>query len=772
MKAEGPNPLRLSSHYGSTRRSIDLFVPSSAAPSGMTRSVTVRGDDTMCLVLRERSQDSTCHSPAIKKWSSRQGSLVIGRAPKDRQAEAERLDTPQFRSDKTKVMSSTHAKLVWKEGVPHLSDSHSTNGTFVNGVELVPGVEHKIATNDEITFGREVTSRHSGETGQPLVLIAWVISSVPQYGYKHGMRHGGEEQETWNRGRDDQPPAPAYDSEPPRRKSRGFGLAGIELSSLSGSDDEMQKPGDNDPDFAVSFAVRSAPDALHPSIVNRDENPEEELAVSSSHNEEYLRSVNRLYRITRPDRVTLRTSKVSSAPQSRFTCSTSPRFSHPQVGTLEWITERSKGFSSRFGAKYASSSDDLVVRLAASKGKEREKEDDVISQASQLPSPVPSSSPMLVSDESDDSNDSDDSDDSNDSDHEPGRPTQGGSEELGQQDEAGTGLHSVASTRADTLVLEEEVAVSFIGVSSSAGSVSNDKCELEPVSLAEDLERGGETSNNVGAQEFPASEDTKDGVMEEGGVIKAEEVDRDVKFSTVPILDKQEDEEAEDETFASAGPFLDLAKLPAEPGLFEAELERDGFEEADYAPIRTGFDVPVDYDPDVDTFLREVDQAIGGDPDLDEVDPDDINVDEDYEIAFSDVGEAQEEQEAEPERQEKPTIVEAPQLLYDADRLEPTVTSDTNVDPSSAFQPILPRGRKRSFSEAEKEDEQLDEAEEEPSTPALTFEPGFAQDTATMPKRRRISAHVATFAVGLLTGVVGAIAGLSALGAALDEDLE
>lgn len=90
------------------------------------------------------SDVSTSPPTLVKSWDSDSGPLHLGRAPKDRLKEAQDPRGPLFRSDKTKVMSSVHATIEWKNGAPHLSDCHSTNGTFVNDRQLRPGQPYKV----------------------------------------------------------------------------------------------------------------------------------------------------------------------------------------------------------------------------------------------------------------------------------------------------------------------------------------------------------------------------------------------------------------------------------------------------------------------------------------------------------------------------------------------------------------------------------------------------------------------------------------------------
>jgi len=72
---------------------------------------------------------STTPSTLVKEWNSEQSSLSIGRG---KESEAKDLSTGSFRSDKTKVMSAQHAKLVWINDQFTLVDTESTNGTYIN----------------------------------------------------------------------------------------------------------------------------------------------------------------------------------------------------------------------------------------------------------------------------------------------------------------------------------------------------------------------------------------------------------------------------------------------------------------------------------------------------------------------------------------------------------------------------------------------------------------------------------------------------------------
>ncbi|GAA5889149.1 hypothetical protein JCM5296_007179 [Sporobolomyces johnsonii] len=81
------------------------------------------------------------------------------------------------------------------------------------------------------------------------------------------------------------------------------------------------------------------------------------------------------------------------------------------------------------------------------------------------------------------------------------------------------------------------------------------------------------------------------------------------------------------------------------------------------------------------------------------------------------------------------------------------------------------RKRRLSETDLEHDDQELEVTPHKTDVemPATAVEVVPAPAPATAPKRRRLNLHIKTFAVGLLTGVIGAVAGLSALGAAMEE---
>lgn len=52
-----------------------------------------------------------------------------------------------------KGLSRRHAALVRYQGMVHILDLSSVNGTFLNGQRLAPDVPHVVRTGDKIRFG-------------------------------------------------------------------------------------------------------------------------------------------------------------------------------------------------------------------------------------------------------------------------------------------------------------------------------------------------------------------------------------------------------------------------------------------------------------------------------------------------------------------------------------------------------------------------------------------------------------------------------------------
>lgn len=50
-------------------------------------------------------------------------------------------------------VSRRHAQIVREDGLVHLEDLGSSNGTFVNGVQLQPGLQRTLQDQDEVRFG-------------------------------------------------------------------------------------------------------------------------------------------------------------------------------------------------------------------------------------------------------------------------------------------------------------------------------------------------------------------------------------------------------------------------------------------------------------------------------------------------------------------------------------------------------------------------------------------------------------------------------------------
>lgn len=51
-------------------------------------------------------------------------------------------------------VSRQHAAFIYKEGALSLEDLNSTNGTRINGFQIVPGQLYRLRNGDELEFGR------------------------------------------------------------------------------------------------------------------------------------------------------------------------------------------------------------------------------------------------------------------------------------------------------------------------------------------------------------------------------------------------------------------------------------------------------------------------------------------------------------------------------------------------------------------------------------------------------------------------------------------
>lgn len=50
-------------------------------------------------------------------------------------------------------VSRRHAEITRSEGQVYVEDLNSSNGTFLNGVKLQPGLQHPLRPDDEVRFG-------------------------------------------------------------------------------------------------------------------------------------------------------------------------------------------------------------------------------------------------------------------------------------------------------------------------------------------------------------------------------------------------------------------------------------------------------------------------------------------------------------------------------------------------------------------------------------------------------------------------------------------
>ncbi|GAA5980994.1 hypothetical protein JCM10908_003944 [Rhodotorula pacifica] len=117
----------------------------------------------------------------LKQYARSQGDLSLGRAAKS-DSSAAALDTPRFRSERTRVMSSKHAKITWSGDTPTIIDVGSTNGVRIRQCvdptslyECKPGVAYRINSGDIIIFGKPIQDPDRVDVMcQPLEVIAQV----------------------------------------------------------------------------------------------------------------------------------------------------------------------------------------------------------------------------------------------------------------------------------------------------------------------------------------------------------------------------------------------------------------------------------------------------------------------------------------------------------------------------------------------------------------------------------------------------------------------
>ncbi|GAA5971272.1 hypothetical protein JCM21900_002903 [Sporobolomyces salmonicolor] len=116
----------------------------------------------------------------VKQFCSDDGPKELGRAAKSDPA-AHDPTSGKFRSNDTRVMSSTHARITWDErNYAFIEDLDSTNGTTVGrdgepSHLLTPGASYRLFDGDVLTFGRQVNERRSGQPiCRPVVVVAGI----------------------------------------------------------------------------------------------------------------------------------------------------------------------------------------------------------------------------------------------------------------------------------------------------------------------------------------------------------------------------------------------------------------------------------------------------------------------------------------------------------------------------------------------------------------------------------------------------------------------
>ncbi|BGP04714.1 hypothetical protein JCM10049v2_000516 [Rhodotorula toruloides] len=118
----------------------------------------------------------------VKQFARSQGRITLGRASKNDPGTKD-PSQGKFRSDNTKVMSSRHAQISWDGDYAHITDLGSTNGVVITRadqkVSLKPNVTYRIFEHDQITFGKQVSERSTGEIiCRPMTLTASIRSSA------------------------------------------------------------------------------------------------------------------------------------------------------------------------------------------------------------------------------------------------------------------------------------------------------------------------------------------------------------------------------------------------------------------------------------------------------------------------------------------------------------------------------------------------------------------------------------------------------------------
>ncbi|GAA5899299.1 uncharacterized protein JCM6883_005175 [Sporobolomyces salmoneus] len=716
------------------------------------------------------SDVSTTPPTLVKRWSSQQGALLIGRGRKDQEKEAQDPSTPFFRSEKTKVMSSSDATLVWRNGNPLLADSHSTNKTFVNGQELSPGHSHTIVDGDEITFGRKVVSsrHHNGESGEPLVLLAEVSRSTsplhrqlslspsasPEEDSNHCIRRekdstdedeGGslaytcedEELDVLDRSSDrieDEDNAPESTLAPrplsSQIKKYGFGLSQEDLLANS-SEEEGEGNEDVNEEEEVEKERRQSPsiEKTKEFFDSIDSTPWSRIRKNGKRAE----SVDRVLH-DEPDARSPFSSRLPSPvspaqdQQERSSTTTTVRIT---TAALDLSTPSSESFSRfegplRFNFRRAinppftpptrsrSSSHDVETASFARPALDVEKEDDVFSQASQLPSPQLSTCSSLEVDSS----------------------------EIAQR--GGEGEEGSSAGCPEPL---EPFNSYFCPVAKLEKLIDDLAAKEEEENKIGEAETTGE-DGHVGKEDTDGESYWMDGQDESGdSSIEGDGEKDDCGF-----------DELDPPPFGVTAADLNSTIPLTNPEVFEPDRAQDGSSDGRGRMIYVDpdFDDAL-VDPDFDQALREFDSVIGGDPDVDEVDPDDSipEVYHDDENAYPIVEEDEEESKMD-------SVCNDPEVLKElSDQVDAADRTDTPTAVETGFsRPSL----KRRLSDTD-----LVEEEGGVSTDSLVVPPAPASLAPPL-KRRRISAHVATFAFGLFTGVMSAVAGLSALGAALEED--
>ncbi|GAA6053337.1 hypothetical protein JCM3770_004119 [Rhodotorula araucariae] len=289
---------------------------------------------------------------------------------------------------------------------------------------------------------------------------------------------------------------------------------------------------------------------------------------------------------------------------------------------------------------------------------------------------------------------------------------------------------------------------------------------------------------------------SEEGCEEEQEAASDEDEDEDESISsTGKEVDEDEDQSMSESEGSQMSPRRPTFEVHADVADSDIELDVDQVEQ-DVEEVEQDLDA-VDLDVDADPFVDERDMDLdAADPIVDECDTDGDEVDEDDGVDHDGA-------EWEDGVSEKLAAVGLPlekvNLVVDGAFFLPSVLAsahtltrvlrDTELETvdtsrrSASLSPTSP-GRKRRLSDTDLEEQarDTDAGCAQPPVVVNSPSPGVTKSAQTdfthsrtaaiiaapLPKRRRLDLPYKSFALGVFTGIIGAVAGLSALGSALE----